>query len=188
MRYFPLTKAIIKNDNARKFDAEADKKYQAALDRGIRAYHKHLDKIAGRLGRRAYKFFRFGFAETGLHDGFLLSFNMGDAIDSVERISSKLRFGNGKSVIRMSILNYDQDIAHTFKFSKIRKVIIDIPSIEPIWFKAGSLGQIYSYEIIAASMKYLRIEWLLDSGGTIVIEFEKLLYRFKALKDSPKEE
>jgi hypothetical protein len=188
MRYFPNNKAAIKNDNARKYDAEADKKFLAAFKRGIRAYHNHLDKIAGRLGPGAYRFFRFGFEEAGLHDGFLLDFSMGDAIDSVEKALSKLRFGSGKSIIRMRVLSYMQDTEHTFEFGKLRRVLVDIPSTEPLWFKVGgTLGQIYSYEIVAASPKYLRIEWLLDSGGTILIEFEKLHYRFRSLiKDKRK--
>lgn len=112
MRYFPFTKASHRNDNARKYDAEADKKYEAAFRRGIRAYHKHLDKIAERLGRGAYHFFRFGFAETGLHDGFMLCFSMGDAIDSTTKALPKMRFGSGKSILRMRVLSYRQDISN----------------------------------------------------------------------------
>jgi hypothetical protein len=183
MRYFPFIKASIKNDNAQKYDAEADKKYLAAFQRGIRAYYKHLDKIAGRLGRGAYRFFRFGVEETGLHDGYLLCLSMGDAIDSTTKALPKMHFGSGKSILRMRVLSYSQDIEHMFEFKKLRKVVVDIPSSLPLWFKAGrTLGQIYSYEIVAPSPKYLRIEWFLDSGGTILIEFEKLGYQFKRLK------
>jgi hypothetical protein len=74
----------------------------------------------------------------------------------------------------------------SFEFRTLRKVIVDIPSKEPLWFEAGqTLGHIYSCEIVAVSPKYLRIEWLLDSGGTIVIEFEKLLYRSKSFEIAP---
>jgi len=182
VRYFPVVKEVIKNDNAPVFDETADKKFTAAYFRGLRAYYKHLDSIKARLGRGAYNFFRFGSEDTGLHDGFLLSLNMGDGLGVTQQRFPKLRFGNEKSVVQMQVLNYKRDTLHSFEFKKLRKVVVDIPSEDPLWFTAGkTLGQIYTYEIVAASPKYLRNEWLLDSGGTITIEFEKLIYRRKPL-------
>ena len=183
-----MVKAAIKNDHAPVFDTQADKKLTAAYFRGLSAYYRHLDSIKARLGQRAYKFFRFGSEETGLHDGFLMSLNMGDGVGLGQQHLPKLRFRNRKSVVHMQVLNYERDVLHVFEFKKLRKVVVDIPSAEPLWFKAGeTLGQIYTYEIVAASPKYLRNEWLLDSGGTITIEFEKLIYRCKRLmaKGSP---
>jgi hypothetical protein len=182
LRYLPFTKAAIKNDNAQVFDAEADRKFNASFTKGLRAYHKHLDKIAVRLGPTAHKFFRFGFAETGLHDGLLLSFSLGDRLASKEH-PSKLRFGKGKSVVRIEVLNHEQNAVHVFECKRLHKVIVDIPSVDPLWFTpGGTVGQIYSYEIVALSAELLQLEWLLDSGGTITIDFEKLIYRRKNAK------
>jgi hypothetical protein len=182
MRYFPHVKAEVLNDNAQKFDASAARKFSAATSRGLRNYHRHLETIAHRLEAKAYRFFRFGFAETGLHDGLLLSLSIGDAIGWPEERISKLQFGKGKSIVEMQVLNYERDTLHSFRFRKLKKVVFDVPSATPLWFKPGrTLGHIYSYEIVSVSPKYLRTEWLLDSGGTIIVEFEKLDYHRKLL-------
>jgi hypothetical protein len=182
VRYFSFMKAAVKNDNSANFDEEFDRKYNATFTRGLRAYRKHLDKIASRLGPGAYEFFRFGFAETGLHDGFVLSLSMGDAVGFSEEQYKRLRFGKGKSIVELRILSYAKDFLHTFVYHRLRKVVVDIPSADPLFFEAGrTLGQVYSYEMLAVSEKYLKNEWLLDSGGTITIEFEKLIYKRKRL-------
>jgi hypothetical protein len=183
LRYFD-TKEGVKLEIAKVPDLVAEKKWHAASIRALRFYYKHLDKIAGRLQPAAYNFFKFGFGETGLHDGFLLNLNMGDGIGRSEQQISRLKFGQGKSVVEMRILNYEHTLLHVFTFKGLRKVIVDTPSSEPLYYKKGqtSLGQIYAYELVAASPRYLRNEWLLDSGGTIVIEFEKLLYQYKKVK------
>ncbi len=81
-------------------------------------------------------------------------------------------------IVELRALSYEKELLHTFTFKGLRKVMVDIPSGKPLWFSpAKTLGQIYSYEVSAASSKYLRCEWLLDSGGTITVEFQKLMYR-----------
>lgn len=187
MRYFGDIKAAIVYEHSPNAEPELIKKSDAAYLRRLRLYHRHLDKIAERLGKRAYRFFRFGWAETGLHDGYLLSFNMGDNVNLDHRKNWKLRFDRAgdrtKTVIEMHFLNYERTFLHSFKFHRLRKVEIDIPSGNPLWFKpGGTLGHIYTYEIVALTPKYLAIEWLLDSGGTIRIEFQKLLYRCERIE------
>src|SRR5262245_60959218 len=120
MRYFRYTKAAIRNDHARVFDAKADRAYTAAFLRGLRAYQKHLARSADRLEPAAYNFFRFGFAETGLHDGFILSLSMGDAVKATEGRFPPLRFGQSRSVVRMHVLSYAKNMLHSFEFKKLR--------------------------------------------------------------------
>jgi hypothetical protein len=151
--------------------------------RSWRRYWSHLDKIADRLGAKAYNFFRFGANETGLHDGYLLSFNLGDSILLSEASYPKLRFSRGPSKVAMTILNFEKTRLYQFVFSGPRKVVVDIPSADPLFFEEGkTLGQIYHYEICSIAPRYLSVEWLLDSGGTILIEFEKLSYSCKHIK------
>ncbi len=183
MRYFESTKDEIIYEHSANADPELVKKQDREYLRKLRLYYKHLDKIAERLGPSAYKFFRWGWAETCLHDGFLLSLSMGDAVSEAEDDFQRLRFGrpgNGNSIVQLRALSYEKELLHTFTFEGIRKVIVDIPSGKPLWFTPGkTLGQIYTYEVSAAASKYLRCEWLLDSGGTIAVEFQKLNYRCK---------
>jgi len=178
MRYFESTKDAIIYEHSANADPEVIKKQDREFLRKLRLYYKHLDKIADRLGPGAYKFFRWGFAETGLHDGYLLSLSMGDAVHQAEDDYHRLSFDNSKSIVQLRALSYEKDLLHTFTFKGLRKVVVDIPSGKPLWFTPGkTLGQIYLYEVSAASSKYLRCEWLLDSGGTIAVEFQKLIYR-----------
>jgi hypothetical protein len=184
LRYFESTKDVIIYQNSASADPEMVKKQDREFLRNLRLYHKHLERIADRLGPGAHKFFRWGFAETGLHDGFLLSLNMGDAVSRAEGDYSRLDFDNSRSIVQLRALSYEKDLLHTFTFKGLRKVMVDIPSGKPLWFTPGkTLGQIYSYEATAVSSKYLRCEWLLDSGGTIAVEFQKVMYRCeKAIK------
>ena len=178
MRYFKSTKDAILYQNSSKVDPKVVKKQDREFLRELRLYLKHLHKIADRLGAGPYKFFRWGFAETGLHDGYLLSLSMGDAVSQAEVDYHRLEFSNSKSIVELRALSYAKELLHTFTFKGLRKVEVDIPSGKPLWFTPGkTVGQIYSYEVSAASPKYLRCEWLLDSGGTITVEFQKLTYR-----------
>jgi hypothetical protein len=187
VRYFKDTKKWIELEHDPNSPPELHQQMHAAYLRRLHLYYRHLDSIATRLGKRAYRFFRFGWAETGLHDGYLLSFNMGDNVNLDHKKNWKLRFDRAgdrtKTVIEMHFLNYERTFLHSFKFHRLRKVEIDIPSGNPLWFKpGGTLGHIYTYEIVALTPKYLAIEWLLDSGGTIRIEFQKLLCRCERIE------
>lgn len=148
-----------------------------------RNYWNHLDEIADRLGPKAYNFFRFCNNDQGLHDGFLLSLNFGDCIALDEAKYSRLRFRRSPSSVALTILNYQKTTVHSFDFKVPRKVALDIPSDDPDCFEEGkTLGQIMLYEIRAISPKYLAVEWLLDSEGTILIEFEKLIFKTTRVK------
>lgn len=150
--------------------------------RAVARYHKYLETIADRLGPKAYKFFRYGFAETGLHDAYLLSCNFGDALGGSAADARGLRFNRNRSKIEMKMLTDRKDRLHQFVFKGIHKLVVDIPSGRTMDYREGCLGLIYSYEVVAASSKYLRCEWLLDSGGTIVIESEKIDHFCKRVK------
>jgi len=185
--FFKDAKNYIRGGNADVTDVTAELQRERAWQRCWRRYTNQLDKIADRLGPKAYNFFRFGANETGLHDGYLLSLNLGDSINLSEESFSKLRFGRGPGAVAMTVLNFEKTRRHSFVFKGARKVVVDIPSVDPLYFHVGkTLGQIYLYEIGSATSKYLSTEWLLDSGGTILIEFEKLLYSCKSVKSAAK--
>jgi hypothetical protein len=181
--YFKNTKDYLRIGNADRAVSASDLEAEKAWKLSWRRYWNHLEKIADRLGVKAYNFFRFGTEETGLHDGYLLSLNLGDSIGLSEKTFPTLRFGRGPSDVVMTILNYEKTRLHRFAFKGPRKVVIDIPSDDPLYFEEGkTLGQIHHYEVHSVSPKHLSAEWLLDSGGTILIEFEKLIYSCKLVK------
>jgi hypothetical protein len=170
----------MKADNAQEPDLDAIRAFDLALVRSRQEYRKHLEQIVDRIPPKAYKVFRTENEELDLHDGYLLSLSVGDCLDESPNSMARMRFGRGPSKIEMRILNYEKDLLHNFVFKSPRKVVVDIPSAEPVWFQVGkTLGQIYTYELTAHSPQTLSAEWLLDSGGTIQIEFEKLIYNRK---------
>jgi hypothetical protein len=185
MRYYKNLKEQILYDNSKEFDLKTGLKNIKAWNRSTVAYYKHLDKIASRVSPEAYKFFRFGYGDTGLHDAFLLSFSFGDHLDSTNNNVSPLRFSSTKSNAQMRLLTYNKDLLHTFTYKTIHKLTIDIPSSAPLFFHAGkTLGEVYAYELTAVNSKLLQLEWLLDSGGTISIQFEELVYKQKRVYGS----
>jgi hypothetical protein len=181
--FFKDVKDYTRAGNSDTVVGEAELEVERVWQRSWRLYWSHLDEIADRLGAKAYNFFRFCHNEAGLHDGYLLSFNLGDSIFLSEASYPRLRFSHGPSSVAMTILNYEKTRLYRFVFKGPRKVVVDIPSADPLFFEEGkTLGQIYHYEICSVTPRYLSVEWLLDSGGTILIEFEKLSYSCKRIK------
>jgi hypothetical protein len=183
LRFFKDTKRGIELENSEDEDPAAALERMRQWVESNRLYHEHLAEIADRLGAAAYNFFHLGWADTGLHDGILLSLSFGDHIGFIDTLPPRLRFGRGMTVLEMKIVNYNLDTLHVFTFKGLKSVVVDIPSDKPLWFEpGGKLGSIYSYEVVSASPEYLTIEWLLDSGGTILVDFKKLLYKKKKLR------
>jgi hypothetical protein len=160
-----------------------DREMEQGWQSNWRNYWNHLDEIADRLGPKAYDFFRFCNNDEGLHDGYLLSLNFGDCIALDEAKYSRLCFTSSPSSVALTILNYEKTTVYSFLFKAPRRVAVNVPGDDRDYFEEGkTLGQIMMYEIRAISPKYLAVEWLLDSEGTILIEFEKLGFRSKSLR------
>jgi hypothetical protein len=173
----------MKADNAQEPDLSAIRAFDLALVQSWRDYRGHLEEIAHRIHPAAYEFFHSDVEKLDLHDGYLLSLNFGDCLEESAAKYERLRFGRGPSTIEMRVLNYEKSLLYSFKFKSPRRVVVDIPSSDPIWYEEGkTLGQIYTYELISKSPQLLSVEWLLDSGGTIQIDFEKLIYNGKRVR------
>ncbi|MGB8261550.1 MAG: hypothetical protein WCE75_14410 [Terracidiphilus sp.] len=137
MRFFKTIKKDYRLDNADEFDLAADLKRVRAQNRSWIRYWKHLDGISARLGPKAYDFFRIGKEEEGLRDAYLLSLNLGDAIDLTESSCRRLRFDREPSIVSLTALNYEKTRLHQFVFKLPRKVVIDIPSSDPLFPRPG---------------------------------------------------
>jgi hypothetical protein len=85
--------------------------------------------------------------------------------------------------VRLRILNNRQTLLHSFTYRKIHRFTVDIPSDDPLWdYGTRKLGTVYTYELTLAGKGRFRNEWLLDSGGTILVDFEKIVYRRHRLR------
>ncbi|HEX8735824.1 MAG TPA: hypothetical protein VF721_10900, partial [Pyrinomonadaceae bacterium] len=77
MRYFTYETIAAANDWIEQTESES-KKAEEHFWKLVSQYEQELETIKHRISKPAWNFFRYGFAETGLHDGRLLSFEIGD--------------------------------------------------------------------------------------------------------------
>lgn len=145
-------------------------------------YFEQLDKLESRISKPAFKFFRYGFAETGLHDARLLSFRVGDGLDFVADGSAPFRRNYQKFEAIIELLNFDQDRHYLFKLkglSEVRNMLHPDPDTY-----SGSIGDLYTYELTSAPNDRLRIGLLFASGAEIEVTFKQLVFRMNRIKKS----
>lgn len=178
MKYFP--KEFLKADN----NSSLSKRKRRELDRKFKlnsaAYKRQLEKLQPRLSKQAWDFFWYGFGETGLHDGGLLSLETGDGLDYVANGKKPFRCNYQNARVRMQFLNFEQVLLYTFDFRQIRKLIVEFPSDDPLW-NLGKFDNIYTYELTAAGKRCLRFEVFFTSGAIILVEFDKLVFTRKRI-------
>lgn len=140
-------------------------------EKNLREYRLQLEGLRPRLDEEAYKFF----SEENLHDGRLLSFSAGDALDGLKVITSTLDLHNLlETSVRMRVLNGASDELYTLKYGKVRKALFDFPTDEPLFYSEGQPIGVWGYdELTAVNDTYLRHEVLFASGTALLIEFRE---------------
>src|SRR5712692_4495544 len=121
MKYFPYQLIAAANDwvdQTRADQAKAEKQ----LSKAVQKYHRELDRLKPRIGRRAWEFFRRGFGPTGLHDARLLSMCVGDGFDYVADGTRPFRLNHHKLAARLEFLNYEQDFHYVFEMSGVGSI------------------------------------------------------------------
>jgi len=135
----------------------------------IAEYEKQLEQLRPRLSANASKFF----GKIFLHDGTLLSFSVGDALDSTEEIPIKKR----KTRVSMVVTSIDNNATYILNYSGIRHVKVEFPSDKPLFWELGDSFGDWGYdELTDAGDGFLRHEVLFASGATIAIEFQHFKY------------
>lgn len=179
MKYFP--KESLKSDN----DSSLSKRERRDIDRKFKlnyeAYRRQLRKLQPRLSKQAWDFFWYGFGESGLHDGRLLSLETGDGFNNVADGRSAFRLNYQNARVRLRSLNFEQTLLYTFDCRQIQKLTVKFPSNEPLWNR-GRFDDLHNYELTAASKRCLRFEMYFTSGATILIELGRLAFTRKPLK------
>lgn len=133
-------------------------------------YQTQLELLRPRLSSNASKFF----GKVWLHDGTLLSFTVGDAIDSTEEIPLKKR----KTRVRMVVTSIDNNATYILSYTGIRHVNVDFPSDKPLFWELGDSFGDWGYdELTDAGDGFFRHEVLLASGATIAIEFRHFKHK-----------
>src|SRR5438128_11287990 len=119
MKYFTYELIAAANDwieQTEKQKNQAEKRFWQVVSN----YHLELEKLKPRLSKTAWSFFRHGFADSGLHDGWLLSFNIGDGLDYRVDGLTPFRINRQKATARIEFLNYEQVFRHVFELREMK--------------------------------------------------------------------
>lgn len=138
----------------------------------FKIYEEQLEALKGRLNKRNWTFFK-----SGLHEGRLISFNVGEGLH-LDLASSRpltLRDFN-RTTVTMQVVDCWFKAIYDLKYEKVSKTVFDFPSDEPL-FGGESIDDWGYDEISAVDDKTLRHEVLFSAGTTILIEFAKFSYK-----------
>ncbi len=180
MKYFTYELVAATNDwidQTEKQNKRTEKRFwQVVAD-----YHTQLEELKPRLSKPAWKFFRYGFAETGLHDGRLLSLSVGDGLNYAADGTSPFRINRQRALARVEFLNYGQVYCHVFELQGLRSASMDLCVEEDSM--AQSIGDLLTYELMAVDGEYLGLGFLFTTGGEIAFKFRRLVYRRRRLQE-----
>jgi hypothetical protein len=166
MRY--ITKEIWLDWNSN--DEEIRQKAFEESNQRFKDYSEKLETIRSQIGDENYEFFK-----NGLHDGRIISFNVGEGIDlDYEKKSTFSLEEFAETKVRIEVLEgYFEDI-FTLKYEKVRKILFDFPTNEPLW--GNTIGDWGYDEIHQIDDDYYSHETLFRSGTIVLIEFQKFSF------------
>lgn len=83
----------------------------------------------------------------------------------------------------MKVLGQDLDVLYTLKYTKVKKVVFEFPSEEPLFYDEGDHIGDWGYdELTAADDLYLRHEVLFASGTIILVEFKHFTIQQRGMR------
>jgi hypothetical protein len=173
MKYFTYGLIAAANDwvgQTRSDQAKAEKQLWKAAQK----YHRELDRLKPRIGRRAWEFFRHGFGPTGLHDGRLLSMRIGDGLDYLADGTRPFRLNHQKLAARVEFLNSEHVFHYVFDLRGVGCIHSDLFLDACVGRGAGDL---YTYEILAIDDDNLQLAFLFASGAAVIVRFRKLVFK-----------
>lgn len=169
MKYF--TKELWLGHNSSS-DAERQRAYEQS-QRNTAEYYRQLELLQPRLSKKVYRFF----TRVSLHDGRLLAFRTGDSLNRDIHGLEKYDINVHNVAVEMRVLGANMDVLYTLGYEKVRKVLFDYPSDEPLFHgEARHIGDWGYDELTAVDDQWLRHEVLFASGTTILIEFKDFVW------------
>jgi hypothetical protein len=151
-------------------------------DRQSATYRKQLLRLRPRLSPKAWKYFWFGFAETGIHDARLIALSAGDGLTRLPRLlgpPNKLR-------IKAEFLNQNGEFRFVFSYSRIKRFFVDFDATLGAYFielsggkyffernhylESNQLDHVLADELSAVHKTYLRHEFIFRSGARIMVD------------------
>jgi len=145
---------------------------ESGRDRNVIEYAWQLKDIRVRLSANESKFF----GNVSLHDGTLLSFSVGDALESTENGLIKKR----QTKVKIIVKSAENGSIYTLNYSGIHRCSVDFPSATPLFYKPGDPFDDWGYdELTDAGNGLYQHEILFASGATISIIFQRFSYQIK---------
>ncbi len=158
----------------------------AAWEARFADYWRHVDEIKPRLPKLAYQLFRYGFAETGLHDAKLLSFTIGDGLDFVPDGTVRFTRKCADLVARLRLLGQSGEYHHLFEMRGEIATSMDLTGDNWDGQPGDELADLNYYEIVALDDRYLQLGLWFSNDSTLIIRFRKLRYRYRRLFRHPR--
>jgi hypothetical protein len=179
MKYFTYEIIAAANDWIEQTEQErrlAEKRFDSA----VKKYRRELERLRPRISRTGWDFFRHGFGERGLHDARLLSLRVGDGLNYKPDGRLPFRLNAQRTSAIVEFLNYEQSFHYVFDLRGVSRVCSDLFVDEELFAK--SLSDLYIYELTATDRKGLQLGFLFATGASIVIEFQRLVFRRRRIK------
>jgi hypothetical protein len=179
MKYFTYELIAAANDWVEQTAQElrlAEKRFESV----VKKYQRELERLRPRISVTAWDFFRHGFGERGLHDARLLSLKVGDGLNFTPNGSAPFLRNRQRISTMVEFLNFEQTLHYVFDLRGVTRVHSDL-FVDAESF-AKSLGDLYIYELTATARKGFQLGFLFASGASIVIQFQRLVFRRRRIK------
>jgi|WetSurMetagenome_2_1015567.scaffolds.fasta_scaffold677127_1 hypothetical protein len=177
MKFFPYELIASANDWLDE-SPKAVRRAISQLEKASTAYNHHLNQIRQRVSSRAWQFFRYGVMDKSLHDATLLRLVTGDTLSSTSRGHFDRR-NRSRITASFEFLSFNESWIAEFNCKNVQSVKADLRSEPPMLW---NLGDLFIYELRAASPTTLALGFLFASGSEIEIEFGKLVFRRRIVK------
>jgi hypothetical protein len=176
MKYFSYQLIASANDWVKQSEKQR-KQSEEQFWKVVGQYNDDLENIKHRVSKPAWNFFRYGFGDYGLHDGRLVSFNIGDNIAySPDNKSFKRKRGTSSKI---EFLNFKEEFYYQFVFRNVKSAKLNIDVNESLFER--NIGDLFTYELAEFDANNLQIGFLFASGAEINIVFSKLIFRRKRI-------
>ena len=155
-------------------DANAARSSIRTWDRNLRSYRTQLEALETYLSKSAFRFF----ARVSLHDGRLLEWTIGEAINLEIANAAQFKRRDKPPTARIRVATYRRDVIYELHYSGVREAEFAFPSSKPLFWAPGEGLDDWGYdELTAIDSQYLKHEALFASGATMSIVFETFKYR-----------
>jgi len=179
MRYFTRQQ----HDASNSTDPDIAAAAIAEFNRSCDLYRREFNALKNRLPDDVWTFFD----SVSLHDGTMLALRVGDDIDKQFPTYRSILVNKRKLLVELEVLNHDETRQFTLRYERLHRVTFDFPTVDPWYLRFADRGgnpidDWLADEVTAVDENVLRHEVLFSSGATLLLDFEKISVRSKAVE------